>query len=78
MSDEDRGLYQKFIVDHSDQLGNAVVRRTDGSKHDGCFYFVLDLDHDPHARPALLAYAASCRETHPELAFDLERIARSL
>lgn len=63
--DSDRGIYRKF-----------EVRRTDGSsepggKHEFCEYFVLDLTHDPHALPALKAYEASCRETHPRLAHDL-------
>jgi len=64
-----RGLYNKFIV-----------RRTDGSdapgeKHDGCTYFVLDLEHDKHALPALRAYARSCESTHPQLARDLIAVA---
>ena len=63
--DAQRGLYRKY-----------EVRRTDGSsepggKHEGCIYFVLDLDHDPHALPALEAYADSCEADYPELAKDL-------
>ena len=66
---EDRGLYRKFDV-----------RRTDGKdrigeKHCGCCYFVLDLTHDPHAIPALRAYANSCKQTHPALSDDLKSIA---
>lgn len=62
---EDQGLFRKFDV-----------RRTDGSdqpggKHHGCRYFVLDVDHDPHASAALGAYAAACERTHPALASDL-------
>ena len=65
MSDENRGLYRKFDV-----------RRTDGSsepggKHEHCRYFVLDLDHDPHAAAALEAYAWDCRNDYPFLAADL-------
>ena len=65
MADTMRGLYDKFIV-----------RRTDGSsepggKHGDCEYFVLDLDHDPHAQAAILAYAKSCDASHPLLARDL-------
>lgn len=66
-----KGLHDKYIV-----------RRTDGSseeggKHYGCQYFVLDLNHDPHAIPALEAYAESCKHSHPELSEDLlSRIAR--
>lgn len=63
--DTGQGLFQKF-----------EVRRTDGSsepggKHDGCEYFVLDTDHDPHAPAALAAYANRCEVTHPLLARDL-------
>jgi hypothetical protein len=62
---EQQGLFQKFDV-----------RRTDGSsepggKHHGCRYFVLDMNHDPHAGLALMAYAASCKDTHPQLSADL-------
>lgn len=61
----EQGLYRKFDV-----------RRTDGSdqpggKHDGCEYFVLDVTHDPHARPALAAYRDSVAATHPDLARDM-------
>jgi len=63
--DTGQGLFQKF-----------EVRQTDGSsepggKHEGCEYFVLDTDHDPHARAALSAYADACEFTHPLLARDL-------
>lgn len=63
------GLYHKYDV-----------RRTDGSdapggKHEGCHHFVLDLTHDPHAIPALRAYAKSCRADYPNLARDLESFA---
>lgn len=62
---EAQGLFHKFDV-----------RRTDGSsapgeKHHGCYYFVIDVDHDVHAKAALTAYAAACESTHPELARDL-------
>ena len=66
MSDEYRGLYQKY-----------QVRRTDGSsepggKHEDCQYFVLDMDHDPHAVAALEAYMNSCRTAgHIRLSEDL-------
>jgi hypothetical protein len=54
------------------------VLRNDGSsepgqKHDGCDYFVLDLTHDPYARPAARAYADACEKTHPQLAADMRR-----
>jgi hypothetical protein len=66
MGDRTRGIYHKFVVTRVD--GSSAP----GGKHDGCFYFVLDLDHDPHARAALAAYAASCRAEYPLLAHDLD------
>lgn len=63
-----RGLYQKFNVFRNDG------RDEQGEKHEGCKYFVLDIDHDPHALPALAAYAKSCREDFPALAYDIAGI----
>lgn len=62
---EAQGLFRKFDV-----------RRVDGSdapggKHYGCEYFVLDLDHDPHAPAALRAYAEDCKNSHPQLSNEL-------
>lgn len=57
-----KGLYQKYRVERID--GNT-------EKHPDCCYFVLDLTHDPHARPAIMAYAESCRVAKPALAADL-------
>ncbi len=62
----EKGLYKKF-----------EVKRVDGSdarggKHEGCRYFVLDLDHDQHAKAAMSAYAQSCKATHPKLSEDLQ------
>lgn len=65
MGDSKRGFYDKFRVERLDGSSQA------GGKHDGCPYFVLDLEHDPHAIPALRAYAESCREKYPMLARDL-------
>jgi hypothetical protein len=61
----DIGIYRKFKVTRTDKTDRP------GEKHDGCRHFVLDIDHDPHARPALEAYAASCETSHPGLAADL-------
>lgn len=61
------GIYRKFKVIRTD--GNSDP----GKKHAGCAYFVLDLDHDPFAVPALRAYAEACREQFPALAQDLDR-----
>lgn len=63
-----KGIYRKF-----------EVRRTDGSsepggKHEGCAYYVLDLEHDPFALPALEAYAAACEATLPDLARDIRHL----
>lgn len=46
--DEVRGLYTKYEV--------ARLNDPDG-KHDSCWFFVLDPQHDPIARAALAAYA---------------------
>lgn len=66
MGDKSRGIYHKFNVTRTD--GTSAP----GGKHDSCFYFVLDLDHDPHAKAALQAYADSCRAEYPRLAADLD------
>lgn len=62
---DQQGLFNKFEVYRTD--------RTDviGGKHHKCDYFVLDLTHDKHAPAALLAYAESCKATHPHLSADL-------
>jgi hypothetical protein len=49
-------MYDKFIVQRID------CTDLPGGKHEGCEYFVLDMTHDPHAIPALRAYAMSCQE----------------
>lgn len=61
----DRGLYEKFRVFRAD--GQSAS----GRKHHKCAYFVLDMDHDPHAVAAVMAYAKSCAEQYPFLAADL-------
>jgi|CXWL01.1.fsa_nt_gi hypothetical protein len=68
MGDETRGLYDKFAVERTDGSSEP------GGKHDGCRYYVLDLTHDPFARPALLAYAVACEADYPLLAADLRRL----
>lgn len=68
MGDEQtRGLYNKFKVERTD--GKSAP----GEKHDGCEYFVLDMDHDEHARAAIEAYVQSLddAEEYPGLAADL-------
>lgn len=69
MTRRTEGLYGKF-----------EVRRTDGTdapggKHDGCTYFVLDLQHDKHMPAALRAYATSCDKEYPVLASQLRIVA---
>lgn len=66
-----RGIYAKFHIERAD--GSSAP----GCKHEKCAYFVLDLEHDPFALPALRAYAEACAETHHGLAEDLRRIARA-
>lgn len=63
--DKRMGLYHKFIVERTDG------KHLPGEKHDRCAYFVLDLTHDPHAIPAVAAYAESCKDEYPFLARDL-------
>lgn len=71
MSDKRRGLYEKFTVRRTDG------RDQSGEKHEGCRYFVLDLDHDPLAFPALKAYADAAEECgYHALARDLHKLAR--
>lgn len=65
MGDKIRGIYEKFTVTRTD--GKSAP----GEKHDGCQYFVLDIGCDPHAVPALLAYAKSCKAEYPLLARDV-------
>jgi len=64
-----RGLHGKFIVRRTDG------RDEPGGKHDGCFYFVLDLTHDEAARSILpaLADAYDAHGRH-ELASDLRTV----
>ena len=64
-----RGIYRKFNVTRTDGSSEP------GGKHEHCKYFVLDLEHDPFAKPALRKYAEACRETHPDLARDLESMS---
>jgi hypothetical protein len=61
-----QGLHDKFRVERTD--GKSAP----GAKHDGCRYFVLDLDHDAAALRALQAYAEVCAADRPELAADLQ------
>lgn len=68
MSDESRGVYHKFNVSRTDGSSEP------GGKHAECFHFVLDCEHDPHAKVALMAYEDSCRTQYPALAEGLSHI----
>ena len=68
MGDPNKGLYRKFH-----EVKRADGRDLPGEKHENCRYFILDIDHDPHARAAIEAYAKSCKEEYPLLALDLEK-----
>ena len=61
----DLGIIHKFDV--------KKVNDPEG-KHDDCWYFVLDPQHDPHARIALAAYAVDCAPHYPKLAEDLRKV----
>jgi hypothetical protein len=63
---DERGICRKYNVTRTDGSSGP------GGKHERCAYFVLDLEHDPYAVPALKAYAEACRGTHPQLAIDIE------
>lgn len=67
---KEKGIYKKFVVGRLD--GKDGV----GEKHENCNYFVLDLDHDPYAKPALKAYAKACEKEYPELARDLREMSK--
>jgi hypothetical protein len=65
MGDRTRGITDKFRISRTDGTSEP------GGKHHACDYFVLDLDHDPFAIPALRAYADACEAEYPLLAADL-------
>jgi len=66
-NDAGHGLYQKFKVERTDG------RSAPGEKHERCEYFVLDMDHDEHARAAIAGYVKSLEdaEQYASLAADL-------
>jgi len=67
MSDQNRGLYKKFNITRTDGSSEP------GGKHHDCEYFVLDMDHDEHARAAIKGYVHSLEasDEYPHLAADL-------
>lgn len=73
-NDKDRGLYGKFS-----RIERADGQSAPGGKHHNCQYFVLDLTHDQHAIPAILAYADSCEaDGFAALAADLRALVLGL
>lgn len=60
-----QGAFRKYNVSRVD--GSDAP----GGKHHGERYFVLAVDSDPFAVPAITAYAAACEATHLELADEL-------
>jgi len=63
---EEQGMFRKYLVQRADGKDKAIT-----DKHFNCEYYVLDITHDPAARPALKAYADAIEETHPYLARDI-------
>lgn len=64
-SDKEQGVFHKFDIKRKDGSDRP------GGKHYNCQYFVLDLDCDPYAKSAMLAYAESCKNTHPTLSAEI-------
>ena len=65
--DKTRGLVEKYQVEEVDDPRDLQAHKLK--------FFVLDLIHDPHAIPALRAYADSCEaDGYSELAADLRLI----
>ncbi len=79
--DTKRGLYRKFYVQRLSEQDATDDRLhltdcagcpvTPSPKHASCRYFVLDLEHDRFAGPALRAYAYACALDFPKLAADI-------
>lgn len=63
----EQGMYLKYYVTRVDGRDGPE------DKHYNCNYFVLDLDHDPAAKPAMLAYADAIEATHPLLAAGIRK-----
>lgn len=62
---KDGPIYKKYHVERTDGESGP------NGKHRSCEYFVLDMNCDPYAMPALRAYADACQETYPVLAADI-------
>ena len=68
MTDRLKGLYNKF----------TVTRNDNSEKHANCSYFVIDLEHDKFAIPALQAYKEACSSDYPKLSSDLDSLINQL
>ena len=81
-SEVGRGLFGKYLVQrirtrailwgHGHDGGRVPTEPYIAETVEECF--VLRYDRDPHARVALLAYAASCEGENPSLAADLRAL----
>lgn len=69
--ERESGIYHKYHVTRMDGTDAP------GEKHHNCRYFVIDIDHDANALPALWGYALSCRFENPDLSNDLIRIVHA-
>ncbi|KUP24905.1 hypothetical protein [Paenibacillus sp. DMB5] len=67
MSDQDKGLYNKYIV-----INRETSKEAEGA------YFVLQPDKDAAARPALLRYAEETAGQNDKLAADLWKWIQSI
>lgn len=68
MASKDIGLIDKYYVE-----------RTDGKIKENARYFVLDLNNDPGAVPAIVSYMGWAEENgYVELAADLESLLEDL
>jgi hypothetical protein len=68
MTDKNLGLIAKYDV-----------KRTDGRVKEDAAYFVLDLNNDPGALPAIHAYITWClKNGYEQLAWDLEELLVNL
>jgi hypothetical protein len=77
----DRGFYPKyraFKIEGVNEIMPGVPIRVAGIPVEEVTspFFLLKFD-DPHARPAIAAYAYSCEEDYPILAADLRRKLRN-
>lgn len=69
IDEKEEGLLRKYSVRRIGDIND---------KHQNCFFFVLDIDHDPIARSALKTYMDEARKAgYEKLADDLYARMRS-